>query len=645
MCGIAGIAFLNSKDSLQFIYAMTKSMRLRGPDDEGILIDEANGFTFGHRRLSILDLSPAGHQPMRSKSGRYVITYNGEIYNYLEIRDQLYSKGVRFCGHSDTEVMLAAFEEWGIAKSIKLFNGMFAFAVWDNKEKKLYLARDRFGEKPLYYGWVDDGAFIFGSELKALREYKLWNPSINTQTLGMYLRYNHIPAPHSIYKNIFKLLPGSFLEIAENKELNQHVYWDCEQEAQKSSEENFCDMSEHEVIEELHARLSKSVKQKMISDVPIGSFLSGGIDSSLISSLMQEASNKPIKTFTIGFYEKYFNNEAPYAKKVAEHLGTDHTEFYLSNQDALNIIPKLSYLYDEPFADSSQIPTHMVSALARKQVTVCLSGDGGDELFCGYNRYIWFDKIYKKFHRIPKAFWFMLTLPSEQQWNYVNNVLMKALPGKLRADAIGNKIYKAARGFCNSNNMEDFYWNLASLADKPNDFLLDHNELEINKVASNLSWKNNNEFLHWMMLSDMNCLFSGDMLTKVDRAAMGVSLETRVPFLDPDIFSFAWSLPLKHKLNNGEGKYVLRKLLYKYVPRELLERPKVGFGVPIAIWLRGPLKDWAESLLDENKIKQQGFFNADAVKKYWHLHLSGKRDLSSQLWCFLMFQSWFEAWM
>jgi len=645
MCGITGIAFSNAEKLSDLISAMTQTLYLRGPDDSGIWADEAQGVAFGHRRLSVLDLSAAGHQPMKSKSGRFVITYNGEIYNYLEIRNQLLQMGVVFFSHSDTEVVLASFEEWGIARSLKLFNGMFAFAVWDNKEKKIYLARDRFGEKPLYYGWIDGRAFIFGSELKALREYKSWKPNINRDVLGMYLQYNHIPAPHTIYKNVFKVLPGSYLEITFDRKIKQEFFWDTEMLAKESSEKNLLYISsEEEIINQLHSCLSKSVQEKMISDVPLGAFLSGGVDSSLITALMKEKSNKPIKTFTIGFYEKYFNNEAPYAKQIAQYLCTDHTEFYLSNQDALDIIPKLPYLYDEPFADSSQLPTHMVSMLARKYVTVCLSGDGGDELFCGYNRYIWFDKIYKKFHRMPHLFWKLLTLLNEQQWDFINVALSKMLPTKLQANAIGNKIYKAARAFYNTNNAESFYWNLVAIMDDPSFFLMNNSELSINKVSSNTKWKNNNDFLHWMMLSDISSLFSGDMLTKIDRAAMGVSLETRIPFLDPEVFSFAWSLPLKYKIRHGEGKYILRQLLYKYVPRELLDRPKVGFGVPIAIWLRCPLRAWAESLLNEKRVRGEGFFKADTIKKYWNLHLSGKRDFSAQLWCILMFQAWLEVW-
>lgn len=638
MCGIAGIVFANNSNLSSLIERMVLVLRLRGPDDYGFWIEANRGIALGHCRLAILDLSSAGRQPMKSRSGRYVITYNGEIYNYLEVRDELIKQGVNFSGHSDTEVMLAAFEEWGIVKSVKHFDGMFAFAVWDNREYKLYLGRDRFGEKPLYYGWVDD-TLIFGSELKAMREYKLWRPKIEKRALSLFLRYSYIPAPYSIYENVFKLIPGTVLEVTADKQEKQYVYWSAQEVARQAAEKNLL-LSETEAVDILHKHLSQSVQSRCISDVPLGIFLSGGIDSSLITSLAQECSKQPVKTFTIGFHEKYFNNEAPYAKDIAHHLGTDHTEFYVTERDAYEIIPRLPVLYDEPFADSSQIPTHLLSMLARKTVTVCLSGDGGDELFGGYNRYIWLDKIYRKFACCPQILWYLLAGIKEEWLDAANRVVFKRLPLGMQIASLGHKINKISRAFQHTKTSADFYQNICSTINNPLDFLLDKEGLVLDNKISNNDWERNNDFVHWMMLMDTTSYLPGDILTKVDRAAMGASLEVRAPFLDPEVFYYAWGLPLDYKVRGKCSKYILKKLLYRYVPQQLMERPKVGFGVPIGQWLKGPLHGWVSDLLDMVKLQQQGFFNAQAVHKCWQQHLTGSHDWTYLLWNFLVFQAW-----
>lgn len=640
MCGIVGIAFNFNRDDLQAIYAMSETLHARGPDDSGVWINEEDGIAFGHRRLSIIDLSNAGHQPMVSKFGRFVMTYNGEIYNYIDIRNVLIKKGITFYGHSDTELILSSFEEWGVLESLKIFNGMFAFAVWDKKEKKLFLVRDRFGEKPLYYGQVQD-AIIFGSELKALKKYKQSYLKINDSVIGLFLKYLYIPEPFSIYENIFKLEPGTIIEFNCDGKGNKHIYWSAKNEAVACAA-NINFFSQNNGIDELHKRLSFSIQQKCIADVPLGVFLSGGIDSSLITALMQEIHNHPVKTFTIGFNEKLFNNEAPYAKQVAAYLGTDHNELYVTEKDALDVVPKLSTLYDEPFADSSQIPTSLLCMFARKSVTVCLSGDGGDELFGGYNRYLWIANAYKLLSKCPGLSKRLSALMTENTWNFINQSISRLLPERYRVADLGNKIHKVTRAFENSTNIVNFYHNITYSINNPKNFLLSKAILEMNNNNEYEGSQNLDNFIHWMMLSDTTRYLPGDILTKVDRAAMGMSLEVRIPFLDPNVYNFAWGLPLSSKIKDGQNKYILRQLLYRYVPKKLLDRPKVGFGVPIGRWIKGSLNDWAENLLDGRKINQQGIFDANLIRTYWMEHKSGKKDWTSQLWSFLMFQAWLE---
>jgi asparagine synthase (glutamine-hydrolysing) len=640
MCGVTGIAYNFKLNELSCIAEMTAAIQLRGPDDGGTWINEDFGVAFGHRRLSIIDLSKAGHQPMHSASKRYVITYNGEIYNAPELSKELIQKGYKFIGHSDTEVMLAAFETWGVIDSVRKFNGMFAFALWDTKAKRLYLAQDRFGEKPLYYGWVNS-SLIFGSELKALKKYHSWQPRIAPEAINSFLRYSYIPAPLSIYKNIYKIMPGTVLEFDGNKRQIQHVYWSAATAAKEATiNPKGFDTDDELMVDELRSRLAKSVKQRCLSDVPLGVFLSSGIDSSLVASLMQEQSTRPIKTFTIGFHEKLFNNEAPKAQKIAGILGTDHTEHYVSLKEILEVIPNLPEIYDEPFADSSQIPTHILSALARKHVKVCLSGDGGDELFGGYNRYVWANKVYKLFQRFPRLVLFGSKLFSESQLDAISFIANKISPRALRVAALGQKTYKTMRSLVLANSHEEFYTNITSTIINPEDFMVDG--ATISSGVQESDWQNENDFIHGMMLADTITYLPGDILTKVDRASMRVGLEVRTPYLDPDVYAFAWSLPLSAKIHKGNNKYLLRKLLSRFIPQEFLNQPKVGFGAPIGLWLRGVLKDWAENLIDDNRLRRQGYLRPDIVKSYWQEHQSGKKDWSFLLWNILMFQAWLE---
>ncbi|EKE00945.1 MAG: Asparagine synthetase (Glutamine-hydrolyzing) [uncultured bacterium] len=645
MCGITGIVYNNNSNELQCVTDMTSAIHSRGPDDHGVWLDQAAGVAFGHRRLSIIDLSAAGHQPMHSASKRYVITYNGEIYNYLDIRKELNALGVRFVGHSDTEVVLAAIEVWGIVEAIKRFNGMFAFAIWDAATKKIYLARDRFGEKPLYYGWINN-TLIFGSELKALKKYHPWQPRVLPKAVALFLRYSYVPAPFSIYEDIYKITPGTILEIDDKKNQKQYIYWSAVSAAKEAAQKikTFDANNEQVVLNELHSCLATSVKQRCVSDVPVGVFLSGGIDSSLVASLMQEQNSCPVKTFTIGFHEKFFNNEAPTAKKIAGILQTEHTEHYVSLKEMLDVVPKLPEIYDEPFADSSQIPTYIVSSLARQQVKVCLSGDGGDELFGGYNRYVWLNKIYQLSQRFPSLFPLLAKIFTEKQLDAVSAITNKICPKLSCVAALGQKMHKTARSLCLAKSQKEFYANIVSTIINPEDIMATspHSSPGSYDDVANGDWANNNDFVHWMMLADTVSYLPGDILTKVDRASMGVGLEVRTPYLDPEVYSFAWSLPLGAKIHDHKNKYLLRKLLARFVPQKILDLPKVGFGAPIGAWLKGPLKDWAENLIDENKLEQQQYLRSDVVKKYWQEHLSGKKDWSYLMWNILMFQAWLE---
>jgi asparagine synthase (glutamine-hydrolysing) len=648
MCGIAGFIKLKRRDVSPdaCLRAMTASITHRGPDDEGHWIDNEAGIAFGHRRLSIVDLSPAGRQPMASASGRYRLCYNGEIYNFLELRETLESSGHEFRGHSDTEVMLAAFEHWGVERAVKNFVGMFAFALWDERERLLHLVRDRAGEKPLYYGWAG-GAFLFGSELKALCAHADWKGEIDRNALALYMRYNYIPTPHSIYRGIRKQIPGTILSL-KIKGLEagavpvETVYWSAEEIAGKGVADPF-DGTEAEASDALDAALRDSIRRQMVADVPLGAFLSGGIDSSTVVALMQAESARPVKTFTIGFVETEYN-EAADAKRVASHLGTEHTELYLKPEDALAVIPSLPTIYDEPFSDSSQIPTFIVSQLARRSVTVCLSGDGGDELFGGYRRYVEGESLWNKVKLLPLPLRRTLAAGIEKTPVSTLDLLFSGLGARLDrfggTSSIGNKMHTLA-GLMNVSSSSEFYQHLVSQWKEPCDVVLDSREESTASMSPRYA-RSLTDFTQRMMLMDTVSYLSDDILVKVDRASMAVSLENRVPFLDHRVIEFAWRVPMRMKVKDGKGKWLLRQVLGRYLPQELIERPKMGFSIPLDRWLRGPLRDWAESLLNERRLSEEGFFDPQPIRRMWAEHLSGHRNRQYYIWSVLMFEAWLE---
>ena len=637
MCGIAG--YLGEvKHPIDCLTKMADAISHRGPDNMGVWSDHNPSIGFAHSRLSILDLSSAGNQPMHSSSGNYVIIFNGEIYNHKSLRSELELINQRnWLGHSDTETLLAAIEEWGLKKTLVKAKGMFAIALWDKSSNKLSLACDRIGEKPLYYGWVND-QFVFSSELKSIKVFPEFNNSIDRNSLALFLRFNSIPAPYSIYKDIFKLEPGQIVEInSQSRKLEKYKFWSLE-EVYKNGSENKFRGSSVQAINQLENILSEAVSSQMQSDVPLGAFLSGGIDSSTIVALMQSYSNSQVNTFTIGFNSKEFD-ESKHAEMVANHLGTNHFNKFVTEEDALDVIPNLPDIYDEPFADSSQIPTYLVSKFAKEKVTVALSGDAGDELFGGYNRYIFSEKMFKNISKTPDSIKklmskIMFSL-SEENWNFILGRLMRN-----RYSNIGHKIHKTAN-IVSSKSIRDLHFKLISQIQNPSDWLKDSNEYE-SVFNDNEDRFKELDSVEIMMAYDLISYLPTDILTKVDRAAMSVSLETRVPFLDPDVIQFSASLPMEFKIRNGVTKWLLREVLYKHVPKDLIERPKMGFAVPLAEWLRGPLKDWAESLLDEKRLHQEGFFNVEFVRDKWSEHISGRRNWSHQLWNVLMFQAWLE---
>jgi asparagine synthase (glutamine-hydrolysing) len=650
MCGISG--FLDAagqagRDELQSaVTRMTATLTHRGPDDSGIWLDAESGMALGHRRLSIVDLSPQGHQPMHSACGRYVISFNGEIYNFKSLRREMESLGETFRGRSDTEVMLAAIGRWGLEKALRQFNGMFAFALWDREEHQLHLVRDRLGEKPLYYGWMGK-TFLFGSELKALRAHPAFKAEINRDVLALFLRHNYVPAPYSIYQGINKLLPGTCLTIKQTDigaMPSPIPYWSAREAAEQGIAKSF-QGTQGDAIIQLETLLRDAVKLRMEADVPLGAFLSGGVDSSTVVALMQAQSARPVKTFTIGFYEDSYN-EAEYAKEVAKHLGTEHTELYVTPEEAIAVIPRLPTLYDEPFSDSSQIPTFLISQLARRHVTVSLSGDGGDELFAGYNRYFLSRNIWNKIgwmsdsmrQIVARA---LMTL-SPQTWETVFRTLGPVLPREFKLSNASDKVHKLAE-IMTVGSPEAMYLRFVSHFKEPASVVVGSSEPPT-LLTTRSQWADLPNFTQWMMFLDTKTYLPDDILTKVDRASMGVSLEARVPLLDHRVVEFAWRIPLSMKIRNSEGKWLLRQVLYKYVPKELIDRPKTGFGIPIDVWLRGPLRDWAESLLDEGRLRREGFFNPQPIREKLGEHLSGKRNWQYYLWDVLMFQAWNEEW-
>lgn len=647
MCGIAGFwapAGLDPSSS-DILARMTSAIRHRGPDDAGCWTDANLGVALGHRRLSIIDLTPEGHQPMLSASGRYVVIYNGEIYNFLELRNESEAQGVGFRGHSDTEVMLAAIERQGLSAAVRRFAGMFAFALFDRRDKRLHFVRDRLGEKPLYYGWAGD-VLLFGSELKALRQHPAWRGEVNRDALALYLRHNYVPAPYSIYKGISKVPPGSIVTVevgGARRETVEEVYWS----ARATAERGIAvagSTSEGEALEELERLLRATVRREMISDVPLGAFLSGGVDSSVIVALMQQESGRPVRTFTIGFDEREYN-EATHAKAVAQHLGTDHTELYVRPEEALAVVPKLPQLYDEPFGDSSQIPTFLVSELARRHVTVSLSGDGGDELFGGYDRYFLADRVWRVLSAIPRAVRRAVATGirtvKPASWDSVLGVFGLTHGPRAARRVTGDRMHKIA-AILSAETHEAIYRDFVSHWREPTTVALGSSEL-LTVLTDPSRQVPLNGLLTRMMYIDLVTYLPDDILVKVDRASMGVSLESRAPFLDHAIVEFAWTIPSHMRVREGRGKWLLRRLLHRYVPEALVDRPKMGFGVPIDHWLRGPLKEWAAALLDSSRLNREGYFDPAAIKQKWAEHQDGSRNWHYLLWDVLMFQAWLEA--
>jgi len=645
MCGLAGVYSIRrslTDNFRQVLERAGEAIQHRGPDDSGIWLDTSLGVGLVHRRLSIQDLSPLGAQPMTSHSERFVMVYNGEIYNFRSLRDSLKSKGYSFRGNSDTEVILAIFEEFGVEKGLQQLNGMFAIALIDRELNQLILCRDRMGEKPMYYGWHNDH-FVFASELKALRALPFWSDEINRDSLTLLLRHNFIPAPHSIYRDIYKLPPASFISInlttTKQTALPEPSTWwsmaDC-----FNTEERMPDTATA-TTDRLDELLREVISEQMIADVPLGAFLSGGIDSSLVVAIMQQVSAKPIKTFTIGFNEQRYN-EAEHAKAVARHLGTEHTEHYVTPTDALEVIPKLSSMYDEPFADSSQIPTHLVAKMTQQHVTVALSGDGGDELFCGYGRYFetinsWSNKCSD--HTVSRQ---VLNSLSSRSESLIPGLIRWAIPSQrhLSVAEVSEKLTRK-RLLSNEKLFNQYYRRSISYWQQPEHLLISAQEPDYSMCHQPPEIIVDNIYKH-MMWQDLNCYLPDDILAKVDRAAMACSLETRIPLLDKRIVEFALGLPIKENVTKAQGKQVLKNLLYRYVPRQLVEREKSGFSVPVGNWLRCELRDWAEELLSVTNLSSGAIWNPAPIRRKWADHLAGRGDHSYHLWGVLMFQAWRE---
>ena len=647
MCGIVGFLDVSRSTSQAELTAgigpMADAMVHRGPDDSGVWACERDGVALGHRRLSIIDLSAAGRQPMTSADGRYVVTYNGEIYNFLSLRKELVAAGHTFRGHSDTEVLLAAVAQWGLVSSLQRLVGQFALGLWDRRDKVLHLARDRIGEKPLYYSRVGKW-ILFASELKALQQHPAWEGNIDRAALAAYLRYCYVPTPHCIYKNTRKLVPGSVVSISGEGAIGEpQPYWSLSKVVQQGSTDPLL-VSDDEAVESLQTLLRDVVAEKMVADVPLGAFLSGGIDSSTVVALMQEQQHQSVNTFSIGFDEADYD-EAIYAKKVAQHLGTHHTELYVTPHEAREVIPDLPRYYDEPFADPSQIPTFLVSQLASRHVTVSLSGDAGDELFGGYNRYVFGRSLWRKLRWCPHPLQLMaaraMTMVSPHRWNDVSKLLSTLSYSRIRMTRLGGRVHKLAQ-ILPAQSPEILYQWLVSHWKHPQSVVL--GSVEANTLLTqSTGWSKGDDFTERMMFLDMLTYLPDDILVKVDRASMAVSLEARVPLLDHRLIEFAWRLPLHLKIRNGESKWLLRRVLERYVPGHLIDRPKMGFSIPLDSWLRGPLRDWCESLLDENRLKSEGYFEPAPIRQKWHEHLSGKSNWEFHLWNVLMFQSWLET--
>jgi asparagine synthase (glutamine-hydrolysing) len=653
MCGIAGILALkrDSKETLfRVCEQMTETLTHRGPDDSGIFVDDSGLIALGHRRLSILDLSMEGHQPMFSACGRYAMVYNGEVYNYRSIAAQLESRGIApvFRGHSDTEVMLATISAWGLERAVESFVGMFAFALWDLQEHVLHLVRDRLGIKPLYYGWAKD-SLLFASELKALRTHPDFPDNTDPEGLALYLRHNFIPAPFSIFEGIRKLEPGSILTVCpENTgngckpELADRKYWDASHVLLDGARNPWTG-DEREAVDTLETLLRESVNLRMISDVPLGLFLSGGIDSSTVASLMQSMRSDPIKTFTVGSLETDFD-EARYAREVARHLGTDHTELYVTEAETLATVPDIPHIYDEPFGDSSQIPTTLISRLAGQHVTVALSGDGGDELFCGYSRYLFMERLWRTIKAIPR----FMRKPAAGILRAISHSLKHRRVDAVSSSLLNHRHHIVANRMAELANVieetafVELYRRFMSQIKDPKSFA--PGSRDSNQMPTH--WSCNLEPMdHFQIMSclDLASYLPDDILVKVDRAGMSVGLEVRVPILDHRVVEFASRIPSAEKIHGRTGKMQLRSVLRRYVPDRLIDRPKQGFGIPVALWLRGPLREWAEGLLAEKRLANEGYFDVAHVRSIWDQHVKGHRDWSPHIWTILMFQAWLQV--
>lgn len=655
MCGITGLwstGKTGGVDQAATVARMTAALAHRGPDDRGQWADAAVGVALGHSRLAVVDLSAAGHQPMESEGQRFVVVFNGEIYNHAQLRADLAREGraPAWRGHSDTETLLACMERWGLEETLRRSVGMFALAAWDRREQSLHLARDRFGEKPLYYGWAD-GAFVFGSELKALRQHRGLGRKVSLDALADYLRFMYVPAPRSIYEGVYKLEPGCMLTLrghpptrppvvpptapATHSSLSVSRWWSLAETIQHAAALPLMDDSM--AIDLLEQQLCEAVKMQSLADVPLGAFLSGGVDSSTIVALMQKQSSRRVRTFTVGFEEDGYD-ESLHARAVAAHLGTDHHELRVTSAEARRVIPHLPRMYDEPFADSSQIPTHLVCRAARSQVTVALSGDAGDELFGGYNRYLWAPRIWSKVGRLPHPARQVLASSMRLAASLGEHPMARfATPARSR-----EKLHKLGTAMHGVRSVDALYDNLVSCWPQPGAVLAQAPagpQRTLQQAPRAVAADARARMMFW----DAIGYLPDDILCKVDRAAMAISLETRVPFLDHRVAELAWRLPQHMKIRGGETKWALRQLLYRHVPRELIERPKSGFAIPLAAWLRGPLRAWAEDLLDPQQLRSGGYFRPQVVRSAWEEHLSGRRDWSQRLWCILMFQAWNAA--
>ena len=648
MCGIVG--FTQTKhDSSKILEKMISSINHRGPDSNGIWFNDVDSMALGHARLSIQDLSEAGSQPMKSPCGRYIIVFNGEIYNHMSLRLILSESGfhINWKGHSDTETLLACVSTWGLRKTLDLLVGMFSFALWDRELKNLTLGRDRLGEKPLYWGWAGD-TLIFASELKAIKLHPEFSAIIDRSALKLYLQHCYVPAPLSIYQGISKLLPGHFVEIPLTGDIESSkaaiplAYWSLDTAIANGKsapfQGDFCD-----AVSTIEDTLRESIIGQVLADVEVGAFLSGGIDSSLVVALMQQESSKSVNTFTIGFNEVGYN-EAEFAKQIAQHLGTNHTELYVSSEDAMSVIPKLSNMFCEPFGDSSQIPTFLVSQLAKNKVTVALSGDGGDEIFGGYNRYLAVNNVWRPSRHAPQFFRrlaaYGLGSISPLTWDNIFKKLNPLFPKKYRVNIAGEKARKLSEVLSLDDDYE-FYRQVTSHWSTSESVVIESSE-ENCSFSRPAIWDEVDCLEHAMMAMDTRTYLCDDILTKVDRAAMATSLETRVPLLDHRLVELAWKMPIEFKIRKGQGKCVLREVLYKYVPKELIERPKAGFGIPLGEWLRGPLREWADDLIDEIRLIREGYFYPNPIREKWAEHLSGRRNWEFHLWNILMFQAWLQ---